>query len=158
MFFLNRKMILFRCRVPTIRFLSGCGPLAWSIPELLGLLQAISLEREQSYIWLTTGRRARVTPLTADRRRTTALVAAYRRLAASETTEQPAQAVTAQAALVAALGRLPGIRAAVSTASTAPRPTSQGTSGSRSTWTPPRRSCCATRGRRTRSSACSSPW
>ena len=28
MFFLYRKMILFRCRVPTIRFLSGCEPAA----------------------------------------------------------------------------------------------------------------------------------
>jgi signal transduction histidine kinase len=79
----------------------------------VGLLEAVSLEREQSYIWLTTGRRGPQAPLLADRKRTSALVVQYRALAVSERTLEPAQAVTAQSALVAALGRLPGIRSAV---------------------------------------------
>src|SRR5579862_8243704 len=78
----------------------------------VGLLEAVSLEREESYIWLSTGRLAPEKPLQADRKRTSALVVSYRSLAAYDRPLEPAQANVAQAALVAALGKLPAIRAA----------------------------------------------
>jgi signal transduction histidine kinase len=84
------------------------------------LLQGISQEREDSYIWLTTGSRAAFTAMIADRQRTDAAVAGYRRLTAQETGAEPAAAATAQRALVADLGKLPGLRTTVNAAVISP--------------------------------------
>jgi signal transduction histidine kinase len=79
----------------------------------VGLLEAVSLEREESYIWLSSGRLAPEKPLLADRKRTSALAVSYRSLAVYDRPLEPAQANAAQTALVVALGKLPAIRAAV---------------------------------------------
>jgi signal transduction histidine kinase len=77
------------------------------------LANQVSQERQQTFTWLSTDPRPPAAQLAATRDRTSAAVAAYRRLVQQTRGLRPASGEAAQATLMTLLSRLPTIRASV---------------------------------------------
>jgi signal transduction histidine kinase len=86
-------------------------------------------ERLQTFIYLSTGRRSPVAPLTAARAQTNALLVSYRRNQESTRGDSPASLEQAGNILAAQLAKIPGIRAGVDSGALSPSAAFQAYSG-----------------------------
>ena len=82
-------------------------------PAIEGALGEISLEQQQTYVWLSIGRSSPPAALDATRKRTDLVVGQARRSLASVRGLLPASAGPGLSTFITQLDRLPGIRAAV---------------------------------------------